>query len=459
MVPRVELAGHGGFDLGVNQFEEVVLAEVRPQLRQVLRQVLLAQAVGVKSRCGLLHGFGAAAHQRAHGFLVEQVRVARHWQVLPPHRRIQFQVSMEFPTEPVHPGLRGVLPQPLGEARERQEAVGHVRRVDAGGEADVGQEAPLLGVPYPRVQYVTECHEVSGVSAPVQQLAVHRLLGNGMEIVLLHQEPHDAVVDEEEVQAVSELHPPAVRGGQQLLAGVERAHHDALILAHFVKLLLHVHVLHAGLLVLWRQCEHLQLVQHHAHVAAAGLGKCLEGVGLHLQALLPGDLRAALRHGVLGRANELEVVAAVGEAPNLRAARVVADADDRVPGLLDHLDEGGVAPPVAAAHAVHLVHDDDRPLGERRHLLLAEAAREVDGHVVRDALGHLIDDRLPPRVGGVVLHELVLVVAAGHEAAGGGLANARGAADEASPGVDVLNHGLPGAPRLGLGRLLLRLAL
>ena len=85
----------------------------------------------------------------------------------------------------------------------------------------------------------------------------------------------------------------------------------------------------------------------------------LQGVRLDLKTLALGDLGAALRHGALRGPRELQVVAAEGEAADLRAVLVVADADDGVPRLLDHLDERRVAAAVARAHAVDLVHDDD----------------------------------------------------------------------------------------------------
>mmetsp|Transcript_19562 Transcript_19562/g.54695 ORF Transcript_19562/g.54695 Transcript_19562/m.54695 type:complete len:303 (+) Transcript_19562:430-1338(+) len=299
--PAVELARHGGLDLRVHSLEEVLLAQVLPQLRQVLAQMLLAQAVGVEDADRLADGIGGALHQRGNESRIKKVCVARGEQVPAAHRRRQPQVRLQLHGKALRPGHRRVLPQEAGEAREGHEAVGDEGRVDAGSHANVRQQAPVLCGCDPGVHDVANRHEVCRVRTPVQRVQV-RLLLNGSQVVLLHEQAHQREVHEEHVQFVPKRQARGLRAVQKFLGGIEGPEHDGLILRELAQALLHVRVPDPRGLVRCRAREGLHLVQHHAHVAAAGLRQRLHGVLLDLQAFPPGDLRATPRNEVLGRA-------------------------------------------------------------------------------------------------------------------------------------------------------------
>ena len=56
---------------------------------------------------------------------------------------------------------------------------------------------------------------------------------------------------------------------------------------------------------------------------------------------------------------ELEVIAVVNERLDLPALAIVADANDRDFGLLDHGNQCSDAASVTCSAAINLVHDDD----------------------------------------------------------------------------------------------------
>ena len=67
---------------------------------------------------------------------------------------------------------------------------------------------------------------------------------------------------------------------------------------------------------------------------------------------------------------ELEVVAVINERLDLPALAIVADANDRDLGLLDHCYQCGDATSVARSAAINLVHDNDALLfvvSSKRH--------------------------------------------------------------------------------------------
>mmetsp|Transcript_22439 Transcript_22439/g.40030 ORF Transcript_22439/g.40030 Transcript_22439/m.40030 type:complete len:439 (+) Transcript_22439:1354-2670(+) len=137
---------------------------------------------------------------------------------------------------------------------------------------------------------------------------------------------------------------------------------------------------------------------------------------------------------------EFQVIAAKRKRANLDTMRVIAYANDRVLGLLDHPDHRGHAAAVAGTHAVNLIHDYHSFLGEARHLALAGSPREVQSSIVSNTLSHLLDHLLAASVRGIVLENLVASVKLSHKTRSRRLANARRATNQRSPGVDVLRH-------------------
>mmetsp|Transcript_61920 Transcript_61920/g.189078 ORF Transcript_61920/g.189078 Transcript_61920/m.189078 type:complete len:285 (-) Transcript_61920:1644-2498(-) len=93
----VELTRHGRLDLRIHHLEEILLAQVLPQLGEVLDQVLLPEAVGVQQADRLLDGIRRARSEGPEQAVVQDIRIPRGEQAAPVNRGGQPQMRLELP--------------------------------------------------------------------------------------------------------------------------------------------------------------------------------------------------------------------------------------------------------------------------------------------------------------------------------------------------------------------------
>ena len=249
--------------------------------------------------------------------------------------------------------------------------------------------------------------------------------GVRLEVVLLDHERDDRVVLEVVVELVVErlaVQRPEALGARELRVEREgRLERRLLVLCAEALALVEGH----GVL---RELPGGEHVGDEAQVALRGDDELVHDLGGDLELLAEGDREHARADRLHGGLRKRHVERGTVQRLHLGVAAVVADADDRHLRLADQRIDRADAAAVAAGHAVDLVHDDHRAVGDR-DVGAGRGAPALDG-AVADRVGERgLEQLLAARVARIQLEHLVALEAA-HEVHRRRLADARRPRDE-----------------------------